>query len=126
MPKRSQLFVLPLAEATRPGFLPVFSVVFLAVYLPFSWILFRAGPWDPKRLLWLKSWPALPGFLVQSLDIFEGKPVWSSYAAMGLVTFLVFILLFRLGRASRPALVLAFLLGACFSGWNAWLAFQAY
>ncbi len=126
MPKRSQLFVLPLTEAARPGFLSVSAVVLLSMYLPFCWIPLRPGPWDEKRMLWLKSWPALPGFLVQSLAIFEGKPVWTSYAAMGALSLLLFILLVRTGRSSRPALGLAFVLGAAFSGWNAWLAFQAY
>jgi hypothetical protein len=126
MPKRSQLFLLPLTEAQRPGRLWVLLVLLLPLYLPFSWILFRPGPWDEKRVIWLKSWPALPGFVVQSLEIFDGKPIWASYVAMGVLTFSALVLLFNLGRTSRSGLFVACLLAAAFSGWNAWLAFQSY
>jgi hypothetical protein len=126
MPKRSQLFLLPLTESQRPGRLLVFLLLLLPLYLPFSWILLRDGPFDEKRMLWLKSWPALPGFVVQSLEIFDGKPVWASYTAMGALTFLALVLLFQMGRASRSGLFAAVVLAAAFSGWNAWLAFQAY
>jgi hypothetical protein len=126
MPKRSQLFLLPLTESPRPGRLWVFLLLLLPLYLPFGWILLRPGPFDEKRLLWLKSWPALPGFVVQSLEVFDGKPVWASYAAMGALTAVALIVLFQLGRTSRSGLFLAVVLAAAFSGWNAWLAFQAY
>jgi hypothetical protein len=126
MPKRSQLFLLPLSESQRPGRLWVLLTVLLSLYLPFSWIPLQPGPWDEKRMLWLKSWPALPGFIVQSLEVFDGKPVWASYAAMGTLTFLALLLLFKLGRTSRSGLFMAFVLAAAFSGWNAWLAFQSY
>ena len=126
MPKRSQLFLLPLTESQRPGRLLVFVVLLLPLYLPFSWILLRSGPFDEKRILWLKSWPALPGFVIQSLEIFDGKPVWASYTAMGALTFLALVLLFQMGRSSRSGLFAAFVLAAAFSGWNAWLAFQSY
>ena len=126
MPKRSQLFLLPLTESQRPGRLLVLSLLLFPLYLPFSWILLRSGPWDEKRVLWLKSWPALPGFIVQSLEAFDGKPVWARYAAMSVLTVLVLGLLFHLGRTGRSGLFVAFFLAAAFSGWNAWLAFQAY
>ena len=126
MPKRSQLFLLPLTESQRPGRLWVFLLLLLPLYLPFSWILLRPGPWDEKRMVWLKSWPALPGFVVQSLEVFDGKPIWASYAAMGALTVLALTLLFQLGRSSRSGLFVAFVLAAAFSGWNAWLAFQSY
>jgi hypothetical protein len=126
MPKRSQLFLLPLTESQRPGRFWVLLLLLLPLYLPFSWILFRPGPWDEKRVIWLKSWPALPGFVVQSLEVFDGKPVWASYAAMGALTVSALVLLFNLGRTSRPALFVACLLAGAFSGWNAWLAFQSY
>ncbi len=126
MPKRSQLFLLPLTESQRPGRFWVFLLLLLPLYLPFSWILLRPGPFDQKRMLWLKSWPALPGFVVQSLEVFDGKPVWASYAAMGALTVLALSLLFQMGRTSRSGLFLAVVLAAAFSSWNAWLAFQAY
>jgi hypothetical protein len=126
MPKRSQLFLLPLTESQRPGRLWVLFVLLLPLYLPFGWILLRPGPWDEKRALWLKSWPALPGFVVQSLEVFDGKPIWASYAAMGAVTVLTLGILFKLGRSSRSGLFLAFFIAAAFSCWNAWLAFQSY
>jgi hypothetical protein len=126
MPKRSQLFLLPLTESQRPGRLWVLLLLLVPLYLPFSWILLRSGPWDEKRIIWLKSWPALPGFVVQSLDVLDGKPVWASYVAMGCMTFLALVLLFNLGRTSRSALFVACILAGAFSGWNAWLAFHAY
>jgi hypothetical protein len=126
MPKRSQLFVLPLTEAQRPGRLWVLCSLLVSFYLPFIWIPLKSGPWDEKRLIWLKSWPALPGFVVQSLEIFDGKPIWASYTAMGALTLFALLLLFKLGRSSRSGLFLAFVLGSSFSGWNAWLAFQSY
>jgi hypothetical protein len=126
MPKRSQLFLLPLTESQRPRRLWVLLLLLLPLYLPFSWILLKPGPWDEKRMLWVKSWPALPGFVVQSLEAFDGKPIWASYAAMGVLTLLELVLLFQLGRTSRSSLFVAFALAAAFSSWNAWLAFQSY
>lgn len=126
MPKRSQLFLLPLSESQRPGRFWVLVILLLSLYLPFSWIVLQPGPWDEKRMIWLKSWPALPGFIVQSLEVFDGKPVWASYTAMGALSFLALVLLFKLGRTSRSGLFVAFVLAAAFSGWNAWLAFQSY
>ena len=126
MSKRSQLFLLPLVEAQRPGRLTVLLLVLLPLYLPFSWILFRSGPWDAKRLMFLKAWPVLPGFVVQSLEALDGRPLWASYTAMAALTLFVLVLLFRVGRLSRTGLAIAFLSGAAFSGWNAWLAYQAF
>ena len=126
MAKRSQLFMLPLSDAKPPGRLSVLFLTVVALYAPFSWIVFRSGPWDDKRLLWLKSWPALPGFLVQSLDVFEGRPVWVSYACMGMVTFLALTLFFRLGRISRPWLATTCVLAAAFSSYSSWLALQSF
>jgi hypothetical protein len=126
MAKRSQLFMLPLSETQPPGRLSVLLLTLVALYAPFGWIALRPGPWDDKRLLWLKSWPALPGFLVQSLDVFEGRPVWVSYACMALVTLAALIAFFRLGRLSRTSLALAFVLAAAFSGYSSWLALQSF
>lgn len=126
MPKRSQLFVLPLQEARRPGRFVVLLWLLLALYAPFSWIALRSGPWDAKRMVWLKSWPALPGFVVQSLAVFESKPIWAGYAAMGVLTLLVLGVLFRIGRSSRTSLMLSIALATAFSSWNAWLAYQAF
>ncbi len=118
--------MLPLTEAKPPGALNVLLVVLLGLYSPFAWIVLRPGPWDAKRFLWLKSWAALPGFIVQSLDLFEGRPLWLSYGSMGLVTLVAFGIFFKLGRTSRAWLLFAFLLAAAFSGWNSWLAYQVY
>lgn len=118
--------MLPLTEAKPPGFLAVLAVVLLGLYAPFAWIATVPGPWDAKRFLWLKSWPALPGFIIQSLEIFEGKPVWVSYTSMGFVTLVALGVFFKLGRASKASLTIAFLLAAAFSGWNSWLAYQAF
>jgi hypothetical protein len=126
MAKRSQLFMLPLSETKPPGRLPVLLLMVVALYAPFCWIALRPGPWDEKRMLWLKSWAALPGFLVQSLDVFGGRPVWVSYACMGLVTVLAVIVFFRLGRLSRPWLLTAFVLATAFSSYSSWLALQSF
>lgn len=126
MPKRSQLFMLPLSEAKPPGRLTVLLLMLVALYAPFGWIVVRPGPWDEKRLLWLKSWAALPGFLVQSLDVFEGRPIWLSYACMGVVTLFALAIFFRMGRVSRPWLATSFVLAAAFSGYSSWLALQSF
>jgi hypothetical protein len=126
MAKRSQLFMLPLSENRPPSRGAVLLLTLLALYGPFGWILWRPGPWDAKRLLWLKSWPALPGFLVQSLDIFEGRPVWFSYACMGVVTVVALFGFFRLGRSSRLWLATSVLLAATLSGYSSWLAAQSF
>ena len=126
MAKRSQLFMLPLTEAKPPSVLTVLTVVLLGLYSPFAWIAILPGPWDAKRFLWLKSWPALPGFIVQSLDLFEAKPLWLSYGSMGLVTLLAFGVFFKIGRANRSWLAVSFVLAAAFSGWNSWLAYQVF
>ena len=126
MAKRSQLFMLPLSETKPPNRLTVLLCTLLALYGPFGWILWLPGPWDATRLLWLKSWPALPGFLVQSLDVFEGRPVWFSYACMGFVTALALIGFFRMGRQSRTWLAGAVFLAAVLSGYSSWLALQSF
>ena len=126
MAKRSQLFMLPLSETKPPNRLTVLLCTLLALYGPFGWILWLPGPWDAKRLLWLKSWPALPGFLVQSLDVFEGRPVWFSYACMGFFTALALFGFFRMGRQSRNWLAGAVFLAAALSGYSSWLALQSF
>jgi len=126
MSKRSQLFLLPLSEGQPPRGALVFGLILFTLYSPFSWILLREGPWDERRLLLLKSWPTLPGFLVRSLVFLEGQPEWLSYSIMGLVTLLAFIVLWHLGRSSYFGLLLAFFVAALFSSWNSWMAFQAY
>lgn len=126
MAKRSQLFMLPLSENKPPSRLAVLLLLLLPLYVPFAWILTRPGPWDEKRWVWIKSLPALPGFIVQSLDIFEGRSIWVSYASMALVALFVLIALFRIGRTSRAGLFLAIALAACYSGYNSWLAFQSF
>jgi hypothetical protein len=126
MARRSQLFMLPLSEAKPPGRLTVLLLTLLALYAPFGWILWLPGPWNEKRLLWLKSWAALPGFLVQSLDVFEGRPIWVSYASMALLTLLALIVCFRVGRISRMWLCVSFVLAAAFSGYSSWLALQSF
>jgi len=126
MAKRSQLFMLPLSETKPPSRLTVLLLTVLALYAPFGWIVWRPGPWDEKRLLWLKSWAALPGFLVRSIDVFDGRPVWISYACMGIVTFAALLVFFNLGRISRLWLVIAFVLAAAFSSYSSWLAVQSF
>lgn len=126
MAKRSQLFMLPMSENQPPGRLAVLLLILLPLYAPFAWILNRPGPWDEKRWVWLKSWPALPGFIVQSLDIFEGRPIWVSYACMAAVALFALVVLFRIGRTGRAGLILAILLAAGYSGYNSWLAFQSF
>jgi hypothetical protein len=126
MAKRSQLFMLPISETKPPSPLVVSLLILLPLYAPFAWIVTRPGAWDEKRWLWIKSWPALPGFVVQSLDIFEGRPVWVNYASMGLLALLILVVFYRLGRISKSWLVLSFLLAAGYSSYNSWLAFQAY
>jgi hypothetical protein len=126
MSKRSQLFLLPLSEGQPPGGASVFGLILFSLYSPFAWILLREGPWDDRRWLLLKSCLTLPGFLVRSLVFLEGQPEWLSYSIMGIVTFLVFITLWHLGRSSYFGLLIAFLIAALFSSWNSWMAFQAY
>ncbi len=126
MSKRSQLFLLPLSEAQPPkGFL-VFAVLLVSLYAPFGWIVLFQGPWDEHRILWLKSLPTLPGFIVRSLVFLEGQPEWLNYSLMGLVAILLLVALWQIGRRSYMALVFAFLVGAVFSSWNAWMAYQAF
>ena len=126
MSKRSQLFLLPLSEAQPPKGSVVFAALLVALYAPFGWIVVFQGPWDAHRLLWLKSWPTLPGFIVRSLVFLEGQPEWLNYTLMGLLSALVFFSLWQIGRRSYLAMAFAFLLGALFSSWNAWLAYQAF
>jgi len=126
MAKRSQLFMLPLSESKPPSWSTVLLVLLLPFYAPFAWILTLPGAWDAKRWLWVKSWPALPGFIVQSLDVFEGRPVWTSYASMAGLALVMLLVFCRLGRTSKGWLFMSFILTAAYSGYNAWLAFQSY
>jgi hypothetical protein len=126
MSKRSQLFLLPLSEAQPPKGILVFIILLVALYAPFGWIVLFQGPWDEHRVLWLKSVPTLPGFIVRSLVFLEGQPEWLNYSLMGLVTVLVLSALWQMGRRSYLAMVFAFVVGAAFSSWNAWMAYQAF
>jgi hypothetical protein len=126
MAKRSQLFLLPLREQKPPGIWAVVFFVWMSLYLPFVWLVVFEGPWDQRRWSWIQSWPLLPGLVVQSLEPVASTTPQVSYALMGAVSFAAFVVLFRLGRKSRPFLLLAFLLGAAYASYNSWLAFQAY
>jgi hypothetical protein len=126
MRRKSQLFLLPLQEQNAPRAWMVSAWVLVSLYLPFGWLVLFEGPWDQRRLSWIKSWPLLPGLVMQSLEPVASAPPQVSYSLMGAVTLAAFVLLFRLGRKGVTALILAFLLGAGFASFNSWLAFQAY
>ena len=126
MPKHSQLFLLPLAEQKPPRLLKVVTIVLLCLYAPFSWLLIFDGPWDERRLSWIKSWPTLPGLLVQSLDVVANSSARAGYGLMAGFTLLVFLVLCRIGRTNNFGLLLSGILGLGFSSWNSWLAFKAY
>jgi hypothetical protein len=126
MPKRSQLFLLPLQEQKPPRFWVVGIWVLLSLYLPFGWLVIFEGPWDQRRLSWIQSWPVLPGLLAQCLAPVASAPPRVSYSIMGVLTLLIFALLFKLGRKGKIALVLAVLLGTAYASLNSWMAFDAY
>jgi hypothetical protein len=126
MSNRSQLFLLPLSEAQPPRGALVFLLLLFPTYLPFAWLLLKDGVWDERRWVLLKAWPALPGFVVRSLVFLDGAPEWAIYTLMGVLTALVLLFLWQLGRVSYFFLVLAFCLAGLFSSWNAWMAYQAY
>jgi hypothetical protein len=126
MPKNSQLFLLPLAEQKPPGLLKVMTTVLLSLYAPFSWLLIFDGPWDERRFSWIKSWPTLPGLLVQSLDVVAHASARVGYGLMAAFTLLVFLVLCRIGKTNNFGLILSGILGLAFSSWNSWLAYKAY
>lgn len=126
MPKRSQLFLLPLTEQSPPSLLKVVTVLLLCLYAPFSWLVIFEGPWDERRFSWIKSWPTLPGLLVQSLDVVAKASPQTGYGLMAVFTILVFLLLCRIARTNNLGLLAASVLGLAFSAWNSWMAFKAY
>ena len=126
MRRKSQLFLLPLQEQNAPKAWVVGVWVAASLYVPFVWLVLFGGPWDQRRLSWIKSWPLLPGLVMQCLEPVASAPPQVSYSLMGAVTLAVLVLLYRLGRKGTVALILACLLGASFASINSWLAFQAY
>lgn len=126
MSKRSQFFILPLSELRPPGTPAVLITLLFSLYSPFFWILLEKGPWDPKRIFWLKSLPALPGLCIQTLGILDSFPPLASYCAMGVATILILFLGWKIGRQTRLSLLVAFLLVLGFSSWNSWLAYQSF
>lgn len=57
---------------------PVIVVLtLLALYLPYSWVLFMNGPRD-NPLQWVKMWPELPGFVLYGFSfLFLGMGKWN-------------------------------------------------
>ncbi len=126
MGKRSQLFLLPLQQQSRPRAWVTGLCLLVSLYAPFGWLVIFEGPWDQRRWSWIQSWPLLPGLVLQSLQPVAGASPEISYSLMGGLTFGIFLLLFRIGRASVWSLLSACLIGAGFASLNSWLAFQAY
>jgi hypothetical protein len=106
--------------------LKVVPIVLLCLYAPFSWLLIFDGPWDERRFSWIKSWPTLPGLLVQSLDVVAHASARTGYALMAGFTLLVFLVLCRIGKTNNFGLILSGILGLAFSSWNSLLAYKAY
>ena len=126
MPRRSQLFILPILAPQRPS---VFSSLFFltsALYAPFLWILFINAPWDDRRIFWLKSIPALPGFFIQTIGPVEQLSPTVSFSIMGSIAFFTLLFALLFGRQSRPALVFAVIVLLAFSSWNSWIAYQSF
>ena len=126
MPKRSQLFLLPLTEKRPPSLLKVVTLLLFSLYAPFSWLIIFEGPWDARRFSWIKSWPTLPGLLVQSLDVVAKASPQTGYGLMAGFTALIFLVLCKIARTNNLGLVTAAVLGLAFSAWNSWMAFKAY
>ena len=104
----------------------VVTTVLVCLYSPFSWLLIFDGPWDERRFSWIKSWPALPGLLVQSLDVVAHASAKTGYGLMSGFTLVIFLVLCRIAKTSNAGLILAAIIGIAFSTWNSWLAFKAY
>lgn len=51
------------AKFSPPSCRVVVLLTFIAVYFPYSWLLFVKDQWQ-YRLTWIKMWPELPGVIL--------------------------------------------------------------
>jgi hypothetical protein len=52
-----------LRHRRRRRWIASLAIMFLALYAPYSWLLWINYPWSEYRWLWIKMWPGLPMIL---------------------------------------------------------------
>lgn len=105
-------------------------VMALAMYLPFSWLLWGDVWGESHHDLWLMLWPILPGLpTMMLLRVFgaQSSPQWVEFLCMGLFTLAAGMLFTWLGSRGRWWLVatalIVFVL-SCYNGWVGYVLFR--
>lgn len=103
--------------------LKALSVVALCSYLPFSWVALITYPWGEYRLLWLKMWPILPGFLA-ALPM--PPTMGARLSAMAAATLLLFACNTLLATRGRWQFCFAALLSFALATFSSFCAYAAF
>ncbi len=102
------------------------AVVLLGLYTPFSWLLLIDEPWSGYRLLWLRLWPLLPGFLPAAWLLHARVNDSLEFRAMGVTSLMLTTGLTWLGSYGRWRLAAAFALALLVSAPTAVMAYAAF
>ncbi len=97
----------------------------LALYSPYSWLLFADYPWSSYRWHWIGMWPVLPGLLPAHLMARQFSDA-VEYVAMGVITAAVLGVAVWLGSRGWRRLVVVSVVVFLASVLNSWLAYHAF
>lgn len=110
----------------RSGFGLSLAVVLLGLYTPFGWLLLIDYPWTSYRLLWLKLWPLLPGFLPAAWLLHARVSDSLEFKTMGVTSFVLITGLTWLGSYGRWRLAAAFAFALLVSAPTAMMTYAAF
>jgi hypothetical protein len=106
------------------------KVVFPAVavgaclWLPFSWLIFMVGLWNPYRLSWLRMWPILPGFVPGALLFHPNDGL--EFSTMAVTTALLMLGLTWLACRGRAGMIVAAVISLLISVPTSMIAYAAF
>lgn len=98
----------------------------IAMYAPFSWLLFIDYPWSAYRRQWLHMWPILPGLpatILLRLASSARVPDWVEMTCMGVFAAAALLLFTWLGSRGIRWLIITAILVLAGSSYLAWVAY---
>jgi len=101
-------------------------LVWMCIYVPYSWLVLIAYPWDSYRWLWIKLWVVLPGILVLLIPAIHLLPDWVGVLIMGAVTCgIVAVSTVLAARSKRSAIIVSIIVGLL-SLSNSWISYWLF
>jgi hypothetical protein len=92
---------------TRRHWLIALALTLCCLYAPFGWLLWMDYPWNGYRLLWIRLWPLLPGFVPGTMLLHGHVPDPVEFASWGAATAGLIAALTYLGSRGPRRLVLS-------------------